>query len=118
MLITIVYKLSFRKTMCILFQKYKSEYHQQTTTSDRKEQLISLMQENLKARLGGKSDSVLCLDGRYHSICSDKVEELYAIDAKLNNVASSDKMSSIADTFRRQSTSPNTYGPENPYPQK
>lgn len=100
------------------FQKYKGEYSQENTTEDRKTKLISLMQENLRQRLGKGRSSLVCHDEKEHSVESENVSDLYAIDGELNLKNSSAKMNKDSDTIRGGSLSGNKYNPNNPYPSK
>lgn len=100
------------------FQEYKGEYSQENTTEDRKTELISLMRENLRQRLGEGRSSLPCRDGKEHSVESENVSDLYAIDGELNLRNSSAKMNKNSDTIRGELLSGNKYNPDNPYPSK
>lgn len=100
------------------FQEYKREYSLINTTKERKKELISLMRENLRQRLGEGRSSLLCLDGKEYSVDSESVSDLYAIDGMQNQIDSSAKMNKVSDTMRKESLSRNKYNPGNPCPSK
>lgn len=100
------------------FQEYKREYSLINTTKERKKELISLMRENLRQRLGEGPSSLLCLDREEYSVDSESVSDLYALDGMLNQIDSSAKMNKVSDTMRKESLSRNKYNPGNPYPSK
>lgn len=62
------------------FNEYKAEFSFVGTTAERKKELIALMQANLRDRCGNVGKTFVCLDGKEHSLGSDNVEDLYAID--------------------------------------
>lgn len=100
------------------FQEYKREYSLINTTKERKKELISLMRENLRQRLGEGPSSLLCLDREEYSVDSENVSDLYAIDGMLNQIDSSAKMNKVSDTMHKESLSRNKYNPGNPCPSK
>lgn len=97
------------------FDKYKAEYSSVETTNERKNELLGLMQENLRGRIGQGDSTVVCLDGQEYSIDSVNVEDLYAIDGFLRSEKRSNQLSAIGDIARLQTLGRNNYGPNNPY---
>lgn len=100
------------------FSDYKEEYCNKDTSGERKRELLSLMQTNLKERCGKDSGSISCLDGKEHSLTSEFVEDLYAIDGYINEYYSEDIMTKVADVARKGACDSNQYGPDNPYSKK
>lgn len=100
------------------FQEYKREYSLINTTKERKKELISLMRENLRQRLGEGPSSLLCLDREEYSVDSENVSDLYAIDEMLNHKNSSAEMAKVSNMIRKESLSRNKHNPGNPYPSK
>lgn len=98
------------------FDIFKNEYSCKNTTDKRKNELIELMQKNLKKRC--KSETVCCLDGQVYSVDSDNVEHLYAIDGFLRFEENRHQLSTIGDIKRQQAQNRNKYGPQNSYPNK
>lgn len=100
------------------FDDFKAEYSCRKTTDERKKALIPLMQMNLKERCGKDSGTIVCDDGREHSLTSNNVEDLFAIDGALNAEASKNKLTETADISRKESFEQNKYGPDKTYPEK
>lgn len=100
------------------FAEYKAEYSNKSTTRERQQELINLMQQDLKERNNTGQEIINCLDGKEHSINSNSVNDLYAIDGALRSNDSSQKMDAIANVKREVASNHNKYGPDNPYPNK
>lgn len=100
------------------FDEYKAELARRDTNKERKEKLIALMQENLKERCEHYNGSIVCLDGQEHSLDSENVEDLYAIDGFLRSDEKRTQQSVTGNIKRQQAQSVNKYGPDNPYPYK
>lgn len=98
------------------FEELKAEYSNLETSEERKSILIELMQENLKKRIGGGPTVMKCLDLMEHSVDSDNVEDLYAIDGYLRAKRSEEVMGVLSETARTEVLKKNKYGPNNPYP--
>lgn len=98
------------------FDDYKAEFSSKEATDERKKDLIMSMQENLKRRCGKDCTAIACLDGKEHSLTSDNIEDLYAIDGVLSAEASKDEMTESANCARKDITNLNKYGPTNSYP--
>lgn len=98
------------------FGDLKCEYSQKDTNENRKKELISLMQQNLKGRTGEDSWIIKCIDGKEYSLNSNNVEDLYAIDGTLKNNASQQRLTEVADDTRKAQSDSNKYGSNNPYP--
>lgn len=98
------------------FDEYKAEYSRVETTDERKNELIVLMQGNLKRRWGHDNRTISCLDGQDHSLDSENVKDLYAIDGFLKSEEKRNQMSAMCDRARQETQDRNIYGPNNPYP--
>lgn len=96
------------------FQIYRNEYFLSNTTEERKEELRTLMRENLKLRCG--SNSNVNIESKEISLDSDNVEDLLAIDGFLNKSASTNLMTELGNSSRFEAQSQNRYSPTNPYP--
>lgn len=99
----------------LLFNDYRREFSLGNATEVRKTELIKLMQENLKKRIGN-GPTVMILNSMEHSVDSDKVEDLYAIDGYLRAKRSEEVMGVLSETARTEALKKNKYGPNNPYP--
>ena len=88
------------------FSEYKAQYGSHPENSD---ELIELMQENLKKRTD-KSD-VNVADGSTLSIETSNIEELYKIDATLRNENIQKEMRDLS----KKMTSRNKYTKDHPY---
>ena len=100
------------------FNDYKAEYSDKETKEERRKVLIPLMQTNLKERCGKDCGSIMCIDGNEHSLTSDNVEDLYAIDGTLNVEVVKNKVTEFANKARKGANEINQYGPVNTYPKK
>lgn len=100
------------------FVDYKTEYFQQNTTEERKQELILFMQEELRKRNGNKDNTIKCIDNTERSITSNNVEDLIAIDNTLRNNKKKKQASSASDITRKKAEQMNKYGPTHPYPDK
>lgn len=98
------------------FDEYKAEYSHSGTTIERKDELIRLIQENLKERCGNSDVAIGCLDGQEYSLDSKNIEHLYAIDGILRSEKRRNQLSEMGNIARLQAQSRNNYGPNNPYP--
>ena len=81
------------------FDAYKAEYSQKDTKEERKSELISLMQNNLKERSGKDHGTIDCF-GSEHSLDSTNVEDLYTIDGALNAEYSKKRLTEAAEIAR------------------
>lgn len=97
------------------FDEYKAEYSNFRTRQERKNELIALMQENLKERCGLDICTIACLDEHEYSIESENVEDLYVIDGFLRSEEGRIQLSAIGDIERQQAQDRNKYDPYNPY---
>ena len=97
------------------FDEYKAEFSRVDTTNERRNELIVLMQEDLRERIGQSDSTVVCLDRQKHSIDSVNVEDLYAIDGFLRSEEGRNQLSAMGDIARLQNLGRNNYGPNNPY---
>ena len=100
------------------FDMYKSEYSSPKTTGERKQELIKLMRENLKRRRGEESSVMVCLDAKEHSVDSNCIEDLYAIDTYLREQNSKRERDEFSEMVRTEALKNNKYGPDNPYPKQ
>lgn len=100
------------------FDELKSEYSNPKTIESRKKELIMQMQENLRTRRMDDRTSIKCLNGNECSFDSNNVEDLYAIDAKLNYDADNKLRQIGSDIYRSLQTSKNNYNKNNPYSEK
>ena len=100
----------------LLFNDYRREFSLDNATEVRKTELIKLMQENLKKRIGDGPSFIICLDLLEHSVDSDNVEDLYTIDGYLREKRSEEVMGVLSETARTEALKKNKYGPNNPYP--
>lgn len=98
------------------FVEYKAEFSRLETTAERKNELITLMQENLRERNNQGNRIFVCLDGQEYSLDSDIVEHLYAIDGLFKSQNRGSQLSAIGNITRLQAQDRNNYGPNNPYP--
>ena len=100
------------------FNSFKVEYSNKDMKEERRKVLITLMQENLKKRCGKDGGFIECLDGKEHSLTSENVEDLYAIDGSLNADACKNELTEAADFARKDADERNQYGPTKTYPKE
>lgn len=100
------------------FEEFREEYSLNKTSKSRKMELIKLMRENLKKRCDNNNENIMCLDGNEHSLESENVSELYAIDSALKYAQNSKENNEISDSIREAMLSQNKYTPDSPYPKK
>lgn len=98
------------------FEDLKRRFSLPNVTESQKQELIQLMQQNLKIRNGQNSATIKCLDGKEHCITSDNVEDLYAISATLDYNENKQKTANIDSNAREKALGQNKYSPDNPYP--
>lgn len=98
------------------FNEIKLEYSSIETTQERKNELITLMQDNLKERSGKTSGKISCLDGNDYSLDSDNAEHLYAIDGVLRAEKIKKHMSENSANALGKAQSQNKYDANHPYP--
>lgn len=96
------------------FKKLYSEYFSEKTRGYRKQELVELMQQNLRERLG-TDKTVVGLEGKEYSVSSENVSDLLAIHRKLINDVSMNTISEIGEKKRKEAEDTNSYGPNNPY---
>ena len=96
------------------FNELYNEYFSEVTQEDRKQELVELMQQRLRDRLG-TDNTVVGLDGKEYSVSSENVSDLLAIHRKLINDVSMNTISEIGERKRKDSEDTNKYGPNNPY---
>lgn len=96
------------------FNQHYSEYFLEKTQEYRKQELVELMQKNLKDRLG-TDNTVVGLDGKEYSVSSENVGDLLAIHRKLISDVSMNTISEIGERKRKDAEDTNKYGPNNPY---
>lgn len=97
------------------FDEYKREFSLPQTTKSRKNELIKLMQENLKQRCDKENGTVKCLNGKEYSLDSENVSELYAIDGAMKESKNREKRDEASQKARAEAESRNRYNPDNPY---
>lgn len=98
------------------FDEYKAEFSRLETTAERKNELIVLMQANLRERNNQDNRIFVCLDGQEYSIDSENVEHLYAINGLFRYQERENQLSAIGNRGRLQAQNRNNYDPNNPYP--
>lgn len=97
------------------FDKLKAEYSNQKTTDDRKKQLVDMMRENLKERVGENRTSFVDCMGKEYLISSQNVSDLYAIDFMLKDERRKSVFDKIAEDCRNKANDKNNYSTNNPY---
>lgn len=100
------------------FDGYKGEFSSPKTTDERKVELISLMRTNLKERSKQNSGFVDCLDGQKHSLDSNEVTDLYAIDGALKYKQKAEQRELLSEKIRNTQLERNLYDKDNPYPRE